>query len=105
MIEDVDTLATMIAAGTVSSFFMLSGFVLTWNSRSSDKAQTFWRRRIVKILPNHVVTWGFMLLLFAVTITRSPLPITQDPTFGEAMKNLFLVHTWSSDIRDRKSVV
>lgn len=49
----------------VSFFFVLSGFVLTWSSRPGEPARAFLRRRIVKIYPNHVVTWAVCLLLFA----------------------------------------
>jgi peptidoglycan/LPS O-acetylase OafA/YrhL len=49
----------------VSFFFVLSGFVLTWSSRPGEPARAFLRRRVVKIFPNHVVTWAVALVLFA----------------------------------------
>jgi peptidoglycan/LPS O-acetylase OafA/YrhL len=47
----------------VSFFFILSGFVLTWSARETDTARRFWRRRLVKIYPNHVVTWAAAAVL------------------------------------------
>lgn len=47
----------------VSFFFLLSGFVLTWSARHGDTAPAFWRRRLVKIFPNHAVTWVVALVL------------------------------------------
>src|SRR4051812_16969801 len=38
----------------LSFFFMLSGFVLVWVTRPSETARMFWRRRAVKIFPNHL---------------------------------------------------
>ncbi|MFE9258767.1 acyltransferase family protein [Streptomyces sp. NPDC006879] len=50
------------AAG-VGFFFILSGFVLTWSARSSDTTTRFWRRRLVKVFPNHLVTFAAAALL------------------------------------------
>lgn len=49
----------------VSFFFVLSGFVLTWSSTQGDPATSFWRRRVLKIYPNHIVTWALAMWLFA----------------------------------------
>ncbi|WP_406149032.1 acyltransferase family protein [Streptomyces sp. NBC_01012] len=81
----------------VSFFFVLSGFVLTWSSRTGDTAPRFWRRRFVKILPNHVVTWAVALVLIAWLGGRSV-------GFGPAVANLFLVHAWVPDITYAASV-
>ncbi len=50
----------------VSFFFVLSGFVLTWSARSSDTVMRFYRRRLFKIFPNHLVTAiaAFLLLIW-----------------------------------------
>ncbi|HEX4814390.1 MAG TPA: acyltransferase [Nonomuraea sp.] len=48
----------------VSFFFILSGFVLTWSARGTDTAGAFWRRRIFKIYPNHLLTLAAALILF-----------------------------------------
>ncbi|MDG4800220.1 acyltransferase [Micromonospora sp. WMMD980] len=68
----------------VSFFFVLSGFVLTWSMKPDDPASSFWRRRVLKIFPNHLVMWAVVMVLFAGAYTplHSWLP------------NLFLVHSW-----------
>jgi peptidoglycan/LPS O-acetylase OafA/YrhL len=67
----------------VSFFFVLSGFVLTWVADPADRARLFWRRRAVKIYPNHVVMFLVtMWLLSSATPWRQWLP------------NLLLVQTW-----------
>ena len=71
----------------VSFFFVLSGFVLTWSSRPGDRPGAFWRRRAVKIYPNHVATWAVSMVLFAAATT---------PWFAW-LPNLFLVHAYSTD--------
>jgi peptidoglycan/LPS O-acetylase OafA/YrhL len=45
----------------VSSFFALSGFVLTWSLRAADTKRAFYRRRFARVYPLH-----FLTLLFAV---------------------------------------
>ncbi|MEU0737909.1 acyltransferase [Streptomyces sp. NPDC006134] len=69
----------------VSFFFVLSGFVLTWSARPGQSARAFWRRRMTKIFPNHVVVFTASLVLFAgATIT----------SVGQWLPNLLLVHTF-----------
>ncbi|GAA0538261.1 acyltransferase [Paractinoplanes ferrugineus] len=70
----------------VSFFFILSGFVLTWSAREADTALRFWRRRLVKIYPNHVATFLFAALI----ITMSGTAIAAGP----AVANLFLIQPW-----------
>jgi peptidoglycan/LPS O-acetylase OafA/YrhL len=41
----------------VSFFFMLSGFVLAWNGRTSDRPGRFYRRRAARILPLYWIAW------------------------------------------------
>lgn len=69
----------------VSFFFVLSGFVLLWSSRPGEPGRAFLRRRIVKIFPNHIVTWAIAMVLFAAAVT----PVTQ------WLPNLLLLHAWS----------
>jgi peptidoglycan/LPS O-acetylase OafA/YrhL len=70
----------------LSFFFILSGFVLTWGARPGEKARNFWRGRIVKIFPNHWVTF---------LITAALMLVAGDALFsGPNLANLFLVHTW-----------
>ncbi|WP_328620107.1 acyltransferase family protein [Streptomyces sp. NBC_00354] len=68
----------------VSFFFVLSGFVLTWSATPGDRITSFWRRRALKIYPNHIVTWVLAMVLFtAATPMHAWLP------------NLFMVHTFT----------
>ncbi|MEU1409056.1 acyltransferase [Streptomyces sp. NPDC005728] len=69
----------------VSFFFVLSGFVLTWSSTPGDKVTGFWRRRTLKIYPNHIVTWALAMWLFA---SSSPVHAW--------LPNLLLVHNFSN---------
>jgi len=71
----------------VSFFFVLSGFVLTWSARPGDGARSFIRRRLVKLFPNHLVTFGLCMALFASAYT----------TWREWLPNILLVHAWSPD--------
>ncbi|MCG5214513.1 acyltransferase [Streptosporangium sp. KLBMP 9127] len=75
-----------IGALGLSFFFMLSGFVITWSTRPGDKLGDYYRRRVVKIMPNHVVTWALAMLLFAGAYTR---------LWG--LPNLFLVNPFVND--------
>lgn len=70
----------------VGFFFVLSGFVLTWTARSTDTSRRFWRRRLAKIYPNHLVTWTAALVLLLVT--------GQAVQASSAIPNLFLLHAW-----------
>ncbi|MFF5676059.1 acyltransferase family protein [Streptomyces hygroscopicus] len=72
----------------VSFFFVLSGYVLTWSSRDGDTVGRFWRRRFVKIFPNHAVTFVVSLLLYA-SITAAVAP---------AVLNVTLLHAWVPDV-------
>jgi peptidoglycan/LPS O-acetylase OafA/YrhL len=89
---EVNTVLTRIGIGGAFSgvgfFFMLSGFVLAWSARD-DGVLRFWRRRVVKIYPNHFVTAlaGIGLaLLFGMTLS-----------VPQVVPNLFLVNTWVPD--------
>ncbi|WP_170220963.1 acyltransferase family protein [Amycolatopsis cihanbeyliensis] len=70
----------------VSFFFILSGFVLAWSVRANDTPARFWRRRVVKIYPNHVVTWLIALVL--------AFSVGQALTGAQIFSNLFLVQAW-----------
>ncbi|MCX5388030.1 acyltransferase [Streptomyces sp. NBC_00083] len=78
----------------VGFFFVLSGFVLTWSARPGDRPRQFWRRRLVKIYPNHVVTFVAALVLFAWAKN----------TWKQELPNLFLLHTWIPDAKTFQSV-
>jgi peptidoglycan/LPS O-acetylase OafA/YrhL len=74
------------AEAVLALFFMLSGFVLTWVARPGEPRRLFWRRRIVKIFPNHVVTWtaGLVLMLAFGVFT----------SWAEVLPSLFLLQSW-----------
>lgn len=76
------------AAGStgVSFFFVLSGFVLTWSARPGTTARAFWRRRLCKIYPTHLVT-----ALAAVVLM---LGFGDAFTAGQLVPNLLLVQSW-----------
>ncbi|MEU6130348.1 acyltransferase [Saccharopolyspora sp. NPDC047091] len=71
----------------VAFFFILSGFVLTWSSDSVGDVLDFWRRRLVKVFPNHLVTWALALVLFGGGTAAA----------GTVLANLFLLHPWVPD--------
>lgn len=68
----------------VSFFFVLSGFVITWSARTDDPVGQFLRRRLLKIYPNHIVTWALTIVLFGATVT--PVSVW--------LPNLLLLHAW-----------
>ncbi|KPC24176.1 Uncharacterized protein ABJ99_5041 [Pseudomonas syringae pv. cilantro] len=68
----------------VSFFFVLSGFVITWSARKGDSLVGFWKRRLLKIYPNHFVTWALAMLLFAVPAASVAI----------WLPNLLLIHSW-----------
>jgi len=72
----------------VSFFFILSGFVLAWSARDGDDPVRFWRRRLARVYPVHVVTAGAALLL-ALQLIPGLIP-----TFQAATANFLLVHSW-----------
>ena len=46
----------------MSFFFVLSGFILTWSARPSERARAFWRRRMARVFPSHLVVWLSVLI-------------------------------------------
>ncbi|MFC5923479.1 acyltransferase family protein [Micromonospora vulcania] len=70
----------------VQFFFVLSGFVLVWSARPGDSRRTFWRRRVAKIYPNHLVLWAAALLV-AWWFADPVLP-------AAALENLLLLQAW-----------
>ncbi|MER6832064.1 acyltransferase [Streptosporangium sp. NPDC000563] len=70
----------------VEFFFVLSGFVLTWSVREGQSRTSFWRRRLVKVYPVHVVTWLAALGLAVWAGQAVDLP--------KLLPSLLLVHTW-----------
>lgn len=78
----------------VSFFFVLSGFVLTWTARPGDNALTFWRRRFVRIFPNHWVT-------LIITIGLTAWIAKQAIDWGQAAINSGLIQSFFADINIR----
>ncbi|GAA1404765.1 acyltransferase [Kitasatospora putterlickiae] len=78
----------------VAFFFVLSGFVLTWSARPGDTATGFWRRRLVKIVPNYVVAWALAMVLFAGAYTPA----------RTAVLNLLMLQVWIPDFNTYFSV-
>ncbi|KJY33608.1 acyltransferase [Streptomyces sp. NRRL S-495] len=78
----------------VAFFFVLSGFVLTWSARPGDTATGFWRRRLVKIVPNYVVAWALAMIFFAGSYT----PVRT------AVLNLLMLQVWIPDFNTYFSV-
>jgi peptidoglycan/LPS O-acetylase OafA/YrhL len=70
----------------VSFFFILSGFVLTWVAKPTDRARRFWRRRLTKLYPNHIVTFVVTTVLLSVSIP-----------WWRWLPNLLLVQSWFPD--------
>lgn len=70
----------------VAFFFLLSGFIIDWSFRDNDTVPAFYRRRVLKIFPSHLVTAVVAMLVLAVprAVTSAWLP------------NFFLVQTWST---------
>ena len=80
----------------VGFFFVLSGFVLTWSMRATDTPTAFWRRRLFKIFPNHLVTFVVAFLL----LTAAQVTITGQ----QAVLNALLLQAWSPQLLIATSV-
>lgn len=78
----------------VSFFFLLSGFVITWSVKPGEKITAYWRRRVVKIFPNHLVMWAVAMILFASAYTP----------MHTWLSNLFLVNSWINEFTTQMSV-
>jgi peptidoglycan/LPS O-acetylase OafA/YrhL len=79
----------------VSFFFVLSGFVLMWSARPGDSPLRFWRRRLARVYPVHVVT-AVLVVLLGATLGQLARPdnFYRVPDAGSLFANLFLVHSW-----------
>lgn len=83
--------AGLLGAGStgVSLFFVLSGFVLALSTRPHDRPSSFWRRRLARIYPLHVVT-----ALTAVGLLVTGVPGPTAPSGLETAANLLLLSSW-----------
>lgn len=71
----------------VGFFFVLSGFVLAWSARPTERAVDFYRRRIAKIFPNHlVVVLPAVGVVFLAGMNMGAFPIF--------VNYLLLLHPW-----------
>jgi peptidoglycan/LPS O-acetylase OafA/YrhL len=87
------TLGSVVRGGGwtgVSFFFVLSGFVLAWSARSTDTMRKFWRRRLFKIFPNHLVT-GIIAFLLLIWVTGAVAK-------GTWLYNVLLIQAWFPDL-------
>ncbi|MFD5317787.1 acyltransferase family protein [Streptomyces sp. NPDC127098] len=87
----------MASTGTVAVtlFFLLSGFVMTWTARPGEPARRFWRRRLVRVVPNHVLCLAAAAVLVAACGVGTQLSVGDGPWHpGAVLANLFLVHVW-----------
>jgi peptidoglycan/LPS O-acetylase OafA/YrhL len=75
----------------VGFFFILSGFVLTWAARPGDSTPRFWRRRLSKIYPNHLVTLIAAVLLITL-VAKESIEISR------AIPNVLLLQSWFPDL-------
>ncbi|MEU5778851.1 acyltransferase [Streptomyces venezuelae] len=78
----------------VTFFFLLSGFILTYSARPDDTPRRFWRRRLVKLYPSHVVGWIGAMVLFAAATA----------TWQQWLPNLLLLQTWIPDYHTYLSI-
>ncbi|MFE7524750.1 acyltransferase family protein [Kitasatospora sp. NPDC057542] len=76
----------------VSFFFILSGFVLAWSALPGERARTFWRRRLARIYPVHLVT-----AITALVLAYSLVPGLRPGGAREAAANLLLVSSWKPE--------
>ncbi|MEU8773231.1 acyltransferase [Streptomyces sp. NPDC048606] len=89
--NDLVTFAFGMGSTGVSFFFVLSGFVLAWSTPSSPAGRgivRFWRRRLARIYPLHLVTVVAALALVYF------LGAGERPTPGSLGANLGLIQSW-----------
>ncbi|RKR89438.1 peptidoglycan/LPS O-acetylase OafA/YrhL [Micromonospora pisi] len=92
--EQRDALRFVFLAGSsaVSFFFILSGFVLTWQPQRTESKRVFWWRRFARIYPSHLVT--FIAAAFMLRWLGDPLGTKV------ALTHLTLTQTWIPERSD-----
>ncbi|MFE2056569.1 acyltransferase family protein [Streptomyces sp. NPDC059446] len=70
----------------VSCFFLLSGFVLTYIARPGDSTRSFYRRRVAKVYPVHLISTAIAFALVSVRYEVPGVEVT--------LSHLFLVQSW-----------
>lgn len=73
-----------LGAAGVTFFFVLSGFIIYWSFRPGTSVRGFYRRRVLKIYPTHLLAAVAFVLVAGVPLART---VVWAP-------NLLLVHTW-----------
>ncbi|MFC8525840.1 acyltransferase family protein [Nocardia sp. NPDC057227] len=73
-----------LGAAGVTFFFVLSGFIIYWAFRPGMSVRLFYRRRVLKIYPTHLVAAAAFVLVAAVPLQRLVV----------WLPNLLLVHAW-----------
>ncbi|MCJ1715822.1 acyltransferase [Curtobacterium sp. VKM Ac-2922] len=73
----------------VSLFFMLSGFVLAWTDAPGTGPLRFWRRRIARVVPLHLVTVALALVVAATLV-----PSIATLSARALVANVLLVSAW-----------
>ncbi|MGW4245433.1 acyltransferase family protein [Nocardia sp. NPDC004722] len=79
-----DFLPMQLGAAGVTFFFVLSGFIIYWSFRPGSSAWAFYRKRVLKIYPTHLVAALTFIVVAAVPVGRIVL----------WLPNLLLIHTW-----------
>lgn len=80
----------------VSFFFVLSGFILTYNYRNlrgRAEVQRFYEARIARIWPVHFLSFGLVLLLIPKGLWTASAATSQ--IAGITLSNLALLHAWA----------
>ncbi|MEV0248440.1 acyltransferase [Nocardia sp. NPDC050712] len=73
-----------LGAAGVTFFFLLSGFIIYWSFRPGMSVRGFYRRRVLKIYPTHLLAAGAFIVVASVPLARAVVWVP----------NLLLVHTW-----------
>jgi peptidoglycan/LPS O-acetylase OafA/YrhL len=81
-----------LGAVSVSFFFVLSGFALTWSARSTDSATVVWRRRFARIYPATAATMLLGLAGWAIAVPHCDIP-----SLWAFVAGMLLIQSWFPD--------
>ncbi|MFE3025170.1 acyltransferase family protein, partial [Nocardia tengchongensis] len=73
-----------LGAAGVTFFFVLSGFIIYWSFRPGMAKSAFYRRRVLKIYPTHLLAAAAFIVVASVPLHRAIVWVP----------NLLLVHTY-----------
>ncbi|WP_433591526.1 acyltransferase family protein [Nocardia sp. CA-145437] len=73
-----------LGAAGVTFFFVLSGFIIYWSFRPGMAKGAFYRRRVLKIYPSHLLAAAAFIVVASVPLHRAVVWVP----------NLLLVHTY-----------